>query len=121
MITERALVFDRIKLRYARNVVLYGLPESPDTFTDALCEILNPENWKIMLKLRLNKAKMAKDAEKNEGQMIEEARSIMKEKHTDRSIVGLFSKFDKMQLERLVGTMNYQKMINNEAKDSFSF
>jgi len=66
MVTERAIVFDKIKLRYARNIVLYGLPESPDTFTDALCEILNPDNWKIIMKLRLNKAKMSKEENKTE-------------------------------------------------------
>ena len=61
MITERAIIFDKIKLRYARNIVLYALPESPDTFTDALCEITNSENWKIIMKLRLNQAKMSKE------------------------------------------------------------
>ncbi len=63
MLTERAIVFDKITLRYARNVVLYSLPESPDTFTDVLCEITNSENWKVIMKLRLNQAKMAKDKE----------------------------------------------------------
>ncbi len=33
----------------------------------------------------------------------------------------MFSKFDKMQLERLVGTAAHAKMISNEAKDSFNF
>lgn len=41
MITERALVFDKIKIRYARNIVMYGLPESQDTFTDVLGDILD--------------------------------------------------------------------------------
>jgi hypothetical protein len=98
MITERAIIFDKIKLRYARNVVLYGLPESPDTFTDALCEITNSDNWKIILKLRLNLAKMKKVDKKeyNENSVIEEAKAMMKENHADRSVVGLFSKFDKL-------------------------
>lgn len=39
MITERALIFQKITLRYASSVVMYGLPESPDTFTDVLCEV----------------------------------------------------------------------------------
>lgn len=120
MITERAIVFDKIKLRYARNIVLYGLPESPDTFTDVLCEITNSDNWKVIMKLRLNKAKMSKEGKEDQEKIMEEARSIMKEKHQDKSIVGLFSKFDKLQLERLVGTANYMKMISNEAKDSFN-
>lgn len=54
MITERAIVFDKIKLRYARNIVLYGLPESPDTLTDALCPLTDSENWKVILKVRMN-------------------------------------------------------------------
>jgi hypothetical protein len=37
-----------------------------------------------------------------------------------KSVVGLFSKFDKLQLERLVGTASYKKMLTNEAKDSFT-
>lgn len=119
MVTERAIVFDKITLRYARNVVMYSLPESPDTFTDVLCEITNSENWKVIMKLRVNQAKMAKD--KEEEDKLEEARSIMRERHQDRSVVGLFSKFDKLQLERIVGTAAHAKMISNEAKDSFNF
>lgn len=30
MITERALVFEKIRLRFCRNLVLYSIPESPD-------------------------------------------------------------------------------------------
>lgn len=45
MITERALIFEKIKLRYARNLVLYSLPESPDTFTDALCNLTDDAGW----------------------------------------------------------------------------
>lgn len=54
MVTERAIIFDKIKLRYARNVVMYGLPESPDTFTDVLCEITKEENWEPIMKVRIN-------------------------------------------------------------------
>lgn len=121
MITERALVFDKIKLRYAKNIVLYSLPESPDTFTDALCDTLDPQNYKPIIKMRLNMAKLKKDSEKNEEELVEEARMIMKEKNSERSIVGMFSKFDKLQLERIVGSSNYLKMISSEAKDSFNF
>jgi hypothetical protein len=61
MVTERALIFEKIKLRYARNIVLYSLPESPDTFTDALCNLADNESWKKIVKLRLNIAKTRKD------------------------------------------------------------
>ena len=40
MITERALVFQKIRVRYARNLVLYSIPESPDTIDDNLAEML---------------------------------------------------------------------------------
>ena len=54
MVTERAIIFDKIKLRYARSVVMYGLPDSPDTFTDVLCKITKIENFEPIMKLRAN-------------------------------------------------------------------
>ncbi len=50
MISERAIIFDKIKLRYASRVVMYGLPESPDTFTDVLCEITKESGWDSVMK-----------------------------------------------------------------------
>lgn len=118
MITERAIIFEKIKLRYARNIVLYSLPESPDTFTDALCDITQSDNWKSILKLRLNLAKTSKD--KSEKEKLSETQQILSEHHTEKSIVGLFSKFDKLSLERIVGTANYKKLIKSEAKDTYN-
>ncbi len=60
MVTERAIIFDKIKLRYASSVVMYGLPESPDTFTDVLCEITKEENWDLIMKVRINLIKNKK-------------------------------------------------------------
>lgn len=37
-----------------------------------------------------------------------------------KSVVGLFSKFDALQLERIVGSANFKKILNTEAKDSFT-
>ena len=37
-----------------------------------------------------------------------------------KSVVGLFSKFDGLSLERVVGSAAYKKMLVNEAKDSFT-
>ena len=54
MITERAIVFQKIRVRFARNVVLYSLPESPDTLEDNLTEMMNLGYWDTILKHRLN-------------------------------------------------------------------
>ncbi len=37
-----------------------------------------------------------------------------------KSVVGLFSKYDGLQLERIVGSDNYKRIINTEAKESFT-
>ena len=37
-----------------------------------------------------------------------------------KSMVGLFSRFDKFSLERLVGSGEFKKMIQLEAKDAFT-
>lgn len=54
MITERALVFQKIKVRFARNLVLYAIPESPDIIDDNFREMLNLAYWETILKHRLN-------------------------------------------------------------------
>lgn len=119
MITERAIVFQKIRIRYARNVVLYGLPESPDTLTDCLGELFNSDNWKPLLKSRLNQIKLHK--EKSHDSKLAETKALLQEKHTEKSLVGLFSKYDKLALERVVGSVQFKKMIGIEAKDAFHF
>ena len=57
MITERALVFQKIRIRFARNIILYAIPESPDTIEDNLPEMLNMQQWETILKHRLTKLK----------------------------------------------------------------
>jgi hypothetical protein len=37
-----------------------------------------------------------------------------------RSIVGLFSQFDDLVMERLVGTANFKAYLTTEARDSFT-
>lgn len=54
LITERALVFQKIRVRFARNVVLYSIPESPDTIDDFLPEMMDVAYWDTILKHRLN-------------------------------------------------------------------
>ena len=61
VITERAVVFEKIRLRYARNIVLYGLPESPDTLTDKLASLFDSKNWKPILNSKLNQVKLNKE------------------------------------------------------------
>jgi hypothetical protein len=39
----------------------------------------------------------------------------------DKAMVGLFDRYDKLVLERFVGTGQYKKMIRMEAKDVFEF
>ena len=119
VITERAIVFQKIRLRYARNVVLYGLPESPDTLTDCLADLFSSENWKPLLKSRLNAVKLNK--EKTHDQKLEETKLLLQEKHTQKCLVGLFSSFDALALERFVGSAQFSKLIKTEAKDSFTF
>jgi len=118
VITERAIVFDKIRLRYARNIVLYGLPESPDTI-ETLAELFKSSHWKPILNSRINNVKFMK--EKTHDQKLELTKALLQEKHTQRSMVGLFSKYDKFVLERMVGTAQYRKMLTLEAKDAFTF
>jgi hypothetical protein len=123
MISERAIIFDKIKLRYASNVVMYGLPESPDTFTDVLCDITKEEGWESIMKVRVNLIKNSGKGAADDETIIKETQKLLKEKKTasmTKSVVGLFSKFDGLTLERVVGTAAYKKMLNNEAKDSFT-
>lgn len=75
VVTERAIVFQKIRLRYARNIVLYGLPESPDTLTDCLAQLFDSENWKPILKSRLNAVKLHK--EKSHDQKLKETQSLL--------------------------------------------
>ena len=118
MITERALVFQRIRIRFARNMVLYAIPESPDIIDHSFKEILATENWDMILKHRLNKlraranineasSRANKEDKLTTEQMAEECKKVIREGrvyNSQRSIVGLFSKFDGIVLERLVGT-----------------
>jgi Utp25, U3 small nucleolar RNA-associated SSU processome protein 25 len=77
MITERAIIFDKIQLRYARNVVMYGLPDSPDTFTDVLCPITDDSKFDNVMKVRLNLLKNTFSSKKSgpdqKGLTLEEA------------------------------------------------
>ena len=65
MITERALVFEKIRIRFCRNLVMYSVPESPDII-EAIGEIMDVEHWDKILEHRLRRLKTkagAKDSE----------------------------------------------------------
>jgi len=118
MITERALVFQRIRIRFARNLVLYAIPESPDIIDYSFKEIMATDNWDMVLKHRLNKlraranineesSRANKEDKLTTEQLAEECKKVIREgrvHNPQRSIVGLFSKFDGIVLERMVGT-----------------
>ena len=61
VITERAIIYVKIRLRYARNVVMYGLPESPDTLTECLSNCFDSNNWAPILKSKVNNIKFDKE------------------------------------------------------------
>ena len=81
---------------------MYGLPESPDSLMDCLATLFDSDNWRPLLKSRLNMVKM--HIEYSDEKKMEETRKLLQEKHTAKSLVGLFSKYDKLVLERMVGT-----------------
>ena len=114
-------------MRFARNVILYSIPESPDTIDDNLPEMLNADYWETIMKHRLNKLKQkaaSKDEPMTTDEVAEQCKVILREgrnSNSQRSIVGLFTKFDSLVLERMVGTANFRALITNEAKDAFHF
>lgn len=56
-------------------------------------------------------------------ELVYECKKVINEgqiQNKNRSIVGMFSKFDELVMERLVGTVNYKNMLTNEARESFT-
>ena len=132
MITERALVFQKIMIRFARNLIMYSIPESPDILEQSMIEIMdNQGGWDMILKHRLNLLRQKTknggrdDDDKMDTEQFEKScREVIREGRTynsQKSIVGLFSQFDGIVLERMVGTENYKQLINNLSKDAFDF
>jgi hypothetical protein len=117
VLTERAIVFQKIRLRYARNVIMYGVPTSIDTLTDCLGEVFNQDRWKPLLNHKLNIIKL--DRELSEAKKLETTKGLLREKHTEKSLVGLFDKFDRTNLERFVGTSAVKSVVEKEGKESF--
>ena len=56
--------------------------------------------------------------------MAEKCKQVLREGRTanaQRSIVGLFTKFDGLVLERMVGTATFKSLLEHESKDAFHF
>ena len=119
VVTERAIVFLKIRLRYARSIVMYGLPQSPDTLSAYLANMLDSANWQPVLNMKVNSIKMNK--EMTDEEKLENTREILREKHREKSLVGLFDNYDQLVLERFVGTHLFKSILENQAKDAFGF
>ena len=65
MITERALVFQKIRVRFARNVILYSIPESPDIIESSIPDMMQLDQWPMILKHRLNRLKLQATSKEN--------------------------------------------------------
>ena len=99
IVTERALVFQKTEIRFARNLVLYSLPESPDIIESSIAEAMaktDNHGWNLIVKHRLNKIKLASGKADRRQITVEEKIEISKKilaegKFNSRSIVGLFN------------------------------
>ena len=146
LVSERALVFDKIELRYAQNIVFYSLPEALDIF-DSLKELMDPEKG-LKIKSILESRERVKEAKRKEI-MEERGRKVYKTRREEREeeakirtdvqfeadlkqkrkeitegssmVFGHFTAFDTLKLERLVGKKMALKMCKDEVKDTWKF
>jgi len=113
LITERALFFQIVKLRYARNLIFYSLPDCTRVLEDLI--VLNTEKGaKFVLTIRKGQRKKGDDGDNT----VDEEKKLVS---GESVIFGLFSIFDELKLERLVGTDRYRQIIYNKTKDTFQF
>jgi hypothetical protein len=61
MVTERALVFQKIRVRFCRNLILYAVPESPDII-EAIEDIMKIGAWDKILEHRIRQLKTKANA-----------------------------------------------------------
>lgn len=119
LVTERALYFNIIRLRYVRNLVFYSLPECPRVFED-LVSLKTEKGAATMLKIRLNQRK--KRAERTGEVQDQPSEAEEKKLIVGESVMfGLFSIYDSLKLERLVGSDSYKSIIDNKTKETFQF
>ena len=128
MITERALVFEKIRVRFARHVILYSLPESPDIIEESIPGMLDKTGWDMVLKNRLLSIKQksaSKESKMTPEEMADECKKVVNEgkdlrsSNSNRGLMGLYSSFDSLALERFVGTQKFKHLLNNDSKDVY--
>ena len=101
MVTERALVFEKIRLRFCRNLVFYSIPESPDIIETAE-DFMQVKQWDKVLEHRLRLIKQQAQSKKNtesQEELVQQCKAVVKEgqiQNKQMSIVGLFSQFDRL-------------------------
>jgi len=88
--TERAHHFRRFVIKGVRRVIMYGLPENPVFYKEAAGEYLSASERRLLL-------------EPGQG-----------------TVRAIFSRYDIMKLERIVGTQRVWKMVNDKG-DMFDF
>lgn len=105
---------------------MYSVPESPDII-EAINEIMDVESWDKILEHRLRLLKIkagAKDSDLRSDQLVDECKKVIREgtvQNKNRSIVGIFSSYDELNMERLVGTLGYRNLLTTQTKDHFTF
>jgi hypothetical protein len=141
LISERAVVFQKTNICYAKNIIFYSLPESVDILNllakalnkDAgfkLQEIMEGRENRRLAKEVENGRKIYKtrreekdalaieltEAERKEEREIARAKII----EGDGLLFTLFSKFDELKLERVVGKKLAVKMLKDDVKETWS-
>ncbi|PVV04569.1 hypothetical protein BB560_000934, partial [Smittium megazygosporum] len=111
--TERLHYYYRYKLRGTKRIIFYGLPDHPQYFPELVNEI-EVENENI--------SKKGKDSNKNKPLMEIEADTAAygSSSNTLPQCLGLFTKYDLLKLERIVGSKEASKMVNSGI-GSFTF
>ena len=80
---------------------MYGIPQSIDTL-EFIGKLFDQEGWQPILKTKLNLVKLNKELSEEKKKSM--AKEILREKHTEKSLVGLFDQFDRTVLERFSGS-----------------
>lgn len=129
MVTERALVFQKIRIRFARNLILYSLPESPDILDESLPGMLEVSNFDSIVKNRLIKIKQqasSKEKKLTPEEVEAECKKVLREgkdlktANSNRGIMGLYSRYDALVMERLMGTDLFKKMLSADFKEVYT-
>jgi U3 small nucleolar RNA-associated protein 25 len=101
-VTERFHFYRRYRLRGARTILFYGLPEHALFYPELIgCSFLKRTDGGVL-------------AEKDDAEVEVEAEDVQ--------VKALFSRWDWMRLERVVGSTNGRKMLDVQGGESvFSF